>query len=551
MKKQKTSAAPANTGAADLSVFTQFEHNSWRKKDLKQNTGEECALAYTRVSSKEQFMTNGSIETQLKLVDGLSASMKVPIEDYFGGTYESAKSEERKEFQRMMNFIAKSKKNIKYIFVSDHDRFSRTGGNAIHIMSQLRLKQIQLVAASSPLNTLNPSGAFQQDLLLLMSAHDNVMRKEKCVRGMKQKYEKGIFFGRPPLGYDCIRQNGESKIVINEKGKLLAKAFRWKAEGKQSSVQIAKKLHRLGINVSDKKLSWIFKNVFYCGLLNNKLLDTAVIEGKNWEPLISRQIFLKANEVLATNRTKFENHKEDDAIPLRHLIHCEKCKKPLTAYIVKKKNLYYYKCNTKGCKSNKSAKDVHNGFERLLDQFKIEPKYLNLITKQLKLSFIKLDQSLKEKQGDNGNRKKQLQQKIDKLEERFINEEITKDLYDKFRKKYEAELQEINGENSDNQINLSNLEILISKAIEKTQNLSQYWVSASFYKKQAIQKAVFPDKIYLHTEKGTYRTTKVNEALTLMSSLARVSGDNKKGNPSKKSKDSHRVDLVGIEPTSG
>jgi DNA invertase Pin-like site-specific DNA recombinase len=412
MTKLKASSAPAKTGADDLSVFTQFEQNGWRKKGLKKNIEPECALAYTRVSSKEQFLTNGSIETQLKLVNALSVSMKIPIEEHFGGTYESAKSEERKEFQRMMSFIAKSKKNIKYIFVSDHDRFSRTGGNAIHIASQLRLKQIQIVAASSPLNTLNPTGAFQQDLMLLMSAFDNHMRKEKCVRGMKQKYEKGLYFGRPPLGYDCIRVNGESKIVINEQGKLIAKAFKWKAEGKQTTVQITKRLNKLGFSITDKKMGWVFKNVFYCGLLNNKLLGAAVIEGANWEPLVSRQIFLKANIVLANNRTKFENRKEDEAIPLRHLIHCEKCRKPFTAYIVKKKRLYYYKCNTKGCKSNKSAKEVHSKFETLLDQFKIDPRYTSIVTKQLKQSFIKLDQSLKEKQGDHSNRKKQLQQKI-------------------------------------------------------------------------------------------------------------------------------------------
>ena len=162
-----------------------------------------------------------------------------------------------------------------------------------------------------------------------------------------------------------------------------------------------------------------------------------------------------------------------------------------------------------------------------------------------------MGESLKEKTNDSEIRKQQLQDKVDRVEEKYINEEISKEMYEKFRKKYESELNEIVKEIPSGEKNLSNLEKLVEVALEKAQNLSQYWISASYYKKQAFQKAVFPDKIYYHVQKGTYRTTKVNEALLAMASLTRVSGIVKSGIPSKKSKESHRVELVGFEPTSG
>ena len=124
----------------DYSLFEQF-----LPKDSKayMDKGVAYGLVYTRVSSKEQFQKNGSIESQEKMCNRIAEQMQVPILKRFGGSYESAKSEERKEFQSMMEFIRKSKANIKYIFVSDNDRFSRTGANAIYITEQLRKKGIQ------------------------------------------------------------------------------------------------------------------------------------------------------------------------------------------------------------------------------------------------------------------------------------------------------------------------------------------------------------------------------------------------------------------------
>src|SRR5688572_16161000 len=138
MKSNENAIKQWGTDKNDLSIFEQFGQRSDRKKVVLKSDKDAVALTYTRVSSKEQFLTNGSIETQKAMVIKLSVSMKVPIVENFGGNYESAQSEERKEFQRMMTYISQSKQNIKYIFVSDHDRFSRSGGHAIQLANLLR-----------------------------------------------------------------------------------------------------------------------------------------------------------------------------------------------------------------------------------------------------------------------------------------------------------------------------------------------------------------------------------------------------------------------------
>ncbi|UPT68606.1 MAG: recombinase family protein [Sphingobacteriales bacterium JAD_PAG50586_3] len=200
---------------------------------------------------------------------------------------------------------------------------------------------------------------------------------------MKQKYQKGIFFGRPPLGYNLIIANGQKSIIINEHGRLLAKAFKWKAQKQLPTFIIGEKLRGLGVDVSDKHLSRVFRNVFYCGLLSNKMLGQEIMEGQNWEPLVSKEIFLKANEVLENAHVKYESRAEDQNLPLKQVVKCDKCKNPMTGYVARKKGIYYYKCNTVGCKSNKNAMHMNSKFFDFLDQYKIEPTLHPLIKQQL------------------------------------------------------------------------------------------------------------------------------------------------------------------------
>jgi predicted site-specific integrase-resolvase len=57
-------------------------------------------IIYTRVSSQEQAENNGSLEVQMKYCQEFAKRSQIPIRETFGGSYESAKSDGRKEFQR-------------------------------------------------------------------------------------------------------------------------------------------------------------------------------------------------------------------------------------------------------------------------------------------------------------------------------------------------------------------------------------------------------------------------------------------------------------------
>lgn len=94
------------------------------------------AVVYTRVSSKEQAENNSSLDTQKKICSEYTKQHGLIIKEYFGGTYDSAKTDGRKEFQRMISFVKKDK-DIRFIIVLNYDRFSRTGPDAPRLSRDL------------------------------------------------------------------------------------------------------------------------------------------------------------------------------------------------------------------------------------------------------------------------------------------------------------------------------------------------------------------------------------------------------------------------------
>jgi site-specific DNA recombinase len=317
----------------DLDAFNAFAKG---KKDSCAKQRTRCVI-YTRVSTKEQADNNLSLETQRKSCELYAQKLQYAILEFFGGTYESAQTDERKEFKRMIDFCKLHKEEVACIIVHSLERFSRTGAeNAIWLVDMLRKMGISLISATQPIDASQPSGELQQNILLLFGKYDNDLRKQKCVAGTKERLLTGEWVTKAPVGYDHVRSEGKRLIVVNEKGKLLKKAFLWKANEDLPNEIIRQRLAALGLSLSKQRLSEILRNPFYCGLLIHRALEGKVVMG-NQEQVISKEIFLKSNKALAKNSRGFKWKKENDFIPLKHFAKCDVCGVFLTGYEVKSK----------------------------------------------------------------------------------------------------------------------------------------------------------------------------------------------------------------------
>ncbi|MBK7308855.1 MAG: hypothetical protein IPI88_18820 [Chitinophagaceae bacterium] len=275
----------------------------------------------------------------------------------------------------------------------------------------------------------------------------------------------------------------------------------------------------------------IFSNVFYCGYIKSSLLPGELIKGKH-PALIDEDLFIKANNITLQNpRSGVPKMYRTDALPLKVFVKDEISLSPFTGYHNKIKNLYYYKARDKGVRINVSATYLNNKFAGYLKKFEYKVIYRD----KLKISLIKgLEEKLQESITNNKHDSKritELQGQIDKLEERFVLNEITKEQFEKFTQKYEQERSQLVNENDKSLIVSSNLEKAVEKGLDIVQNISEIWCSSDYAKKQTLQYLIFPEGILYNKQNDTVRTTKINFLFHSIAYLSELSAENKKRQP--------------------
>ena len=119
-------------------------------------------------------------------------------------------------------------------------------------------------------------------------------------------------------------------------------------------------------------------------------------------------------------------------------------------------------------------------------------------------------------------RLKEVQVKLDKVEEGFVLGRINEALYKKYSAKYNIEKNEINTELQKLGYKLSNLNKYIDFSVTIAGNLNKIWASGNYQLKQKIQYLMFTDGILYDKKDGDYVTQKANTVFSWMLSLTKV-----------------------------
>jgi DNA invertase Pin-like site-specific DNA recombinase len=487
-------------------------------------------IIYTRVSSIEQQENNGSLEVQMKINKEFASRNEIVIREYFGGKYESAKTDGRKEFQRMLAYVKKHK-DITYIIVSSYDRFSRTGSAAAKLSEDLRKEGIIVKSVMQDIDTSTATGRLQENFMHMMNNFDNIAKSDRTKLHTKEVMEKGYWPYCPPLGYENIKKGQRAcfhEYVITEEGKELRKAFSLTAEGKLSNRAIIDKLKLRGVSINEKSFRGIISNPFYAGYITGKLLEGKLIKGKH-PALIDLALFIKANERLSESPVvgipKVFVHHE---VPLKIFAKDEISGQPLTGYTTK--NNWYYKTKSTAVPVNIKAEKLNKVFADYLLQFEYKKEKKAALKKLLLQGITKrLSKSVDETKL----LKKKLTEKetqLDKIEKKFLLDEIDKEMYNKHATVIKEEIKELTNDLGKTNIDSSNLEKAVDKCLDIAQNISGAWITAGFESKRVLQNLVFPAGILYNKENGAVRTERVNSLFAAIQPLQRVLAEKKKGN---------------------
>ena len=498
--------------------------NGYLKPKEKEKPRNNRIIGYTRVSSKDQ-LKNYSIKEQETEILAFAKRHKYDLIDIRGKTYESARGDfTRKEFTELLNLVKKSKPRPYAIAIRTINRFSRSGASAITIVHELVEKLgVHLIETSTGLCTedLNNRATIYHRLLEAME--ENQERLAITIPGMKKFLKLGYWLGVAPFGYsaygprvtDFSRRREEQEIVINDEGKVLQKAWHWKLQGERDCV-IIKKMDELGVSIRKQKLSAVWDNPFYCGVIINNLLDEPV-QGR-WEPMVSQKEFFRVQQLL--NRNIGASYKVDNANderPLSRFLICSECGHQLTGYEAKKKKLHYYKCNIctgVSFNANTTKRSLHPGlndtFLNLLQKVSLQTGYVEPFKLQLRKLFSHLHADSKSALKVQSRLREELDGKLSKLEEKYLFDDIDKELYFRHKRKVEEEKQQNSTIIAELEDKLSNHHNFIDNAVQVVQNISRYWDSGTLESKQRIQKVVFPHGIVLNPKNRSYLTNNMN-----------------------------------------
>jgi site-specific DNA recombinase len=494
-----------------------------KRKCAEVSEGSKIVWSYTRVSTKTQYDNNESIENQRESIEKFAGINNYEIAREYGGTYESASDDDsREEFSKLIKDIEKSKKKPFAILVSKFNRFSRTGGSAVGIVDELLKNMgVHLIETSTGLSTLTDRGLLEVSITLLRACSENKDRTDITVPAMKRMLKKGKIIGKAPRGYNHFGQKvknykfkrDEQIIEINEEGQILKKAWEWKIEGVQD-FEIIKKLNFFNVLMSKQAISRMWRNPFYCGLLDNILIDD-VVQG-TWEPIVSIENFNRVNDMLIGKSKGYTQEKIREGLELRSSLYCKICESKITGYFAKKK-YPNYKCQNSKCKckdmnasSSTKSKGINDLFLELLSNVKLNPSVLELYKEQVGLIINSRDQN---KDID----KKLIENELVKVKKSqelalklVLNGTIKEDEYLKQKAGLEVQNENFNKKLEELDIKSAGIKKQTLRSELIVNNLSDVWNRLLIADKQRLLQLVFPKGLKIESVERQFSFGELN-----------------------------------------
>lgn len=476
-------------------------------------------VIWTRVSTKYQEENGGSLDYQKGVCEQYASSKGFNIVDYYGGKHESAKTPG--DMIKSMISAVKKDKSIKYIIVSEFDRFSRNTEQALSILAKLRECGVVVISAKTGQDSSTKDGLLMTTISLALAQYDNSTRVDKFMSGRKDCLLKGVWVERAPMGY---YKEGKSKNTIcrlNDTGKLIRQAFLWKLNLCSNS-EILEKLNTRGLHISKQQLHKILTNPFYAGKVKHKLIDNQIVDGVH-ELAITYVQFLKVQDILSGKTGKYKQNIKRADCPLSKHVYCVHDNKPLSFYLVQKKNGYkygYYKCNATGCHTNIKAEVLHDNYRAVLANYDI-PAVLTPILKDIISELI----------AENGNevnsqeillkkRLTEVETQIKGVKMRFATGLIENEIFSDAIQELENRRGKILLELEDCVGKISNSKAEVDEIIATCCKLSVLWNSARLETQQRIQNLVFPNGIIWDANNSQYLTQNMNSVLNLFDEIS-------------------------------
>ena len=511
------------------------------------------AILYTRVSTDEQAIHGYSLRDQCDKLKAYCQVQDIEVVTHFQDDH-SAKTFERPAFLKLLEYLKRNKNCADILLFIKWDRFSRNAPNSYEMIKQLKKYNIEPQAMEQPLDFRIPESKIMLAIYLSSPEVENDRRSMNVTNGMRRASKEGRWVAKAPKGYANKRdENNRPVIIPNSDAKFMIQAFEMIASGDYSQEQTLRILTVQGLKFHRNGFAAQIRNPVYCGKIRIKASDgetESIVKGIH-EPIISEELFYQVQDVLTGKRLKGGNlamiHCAKDDLPLRGFLTCPICGKKLTGSASKGHGgkYYYYHCS-KGCKYRYRATLVNAKFEEYLSTFAFDSQSVNLYNTILKDAM---------EDGENGRKDnarvleeeiKKIQVRIDNLQDKFADNQITSSDYTSARERYDFQLRDLRNKKQESTILQKDVYEQLSFSFSFISNLPCQYSKATLDVQQRIIGSIFPENLYF--SENECRTSRINEVVKLVCSINKGIERNKKGQFSSKTELPTLVIPLGFEP---
>ena len=313
-------------------------------QERKMQETKKRVAAYCRVSTDNEDQANSFESQQRYFRQYIERNPDWELYAIFADEgISGTNTKKRKEFNRMIECAKNG--DFDLIITKEISRFARNTLDSIFYTRDLKKHGVGVIFMNDNINTLDGDAELRLAIMSSIAQEESRKTSERVKWGQKRQMEQGVVFGRSMLGYDVK----DGKMTINEEGAKIVRLIfhKFVDEGKGTHV-IARELREEGIEPMRVK-EWqntvilrVIRNEKYCGDLVQKKTYTPdflshekkynrgqeefVIIKDHHEPIISRELFDKANRILDAKSLSQEGKaKHSNRYPFSGKIKCGRC----------------------------------------------------------------------------------------------------------------------------------------------------------------------------------------------------------------------------------
>jgi len=308
------------------------------KDEAARDAAPATAVLYARVSTKEQAERDGdpegySIPAQRDACTRKAQSMGAVIVEEFVDRGESAKTADRPELQRMLEYIVAN--SVTYVIVHKIDRLARNRADDVAINVVIQNAGVQLVSVTENIDE-TPSGILMHGIMSSIAEFYSRNLANEVMKGTMQKVKSGGTPMRAPTGYLNVRSiaNGREVRGIEidpERGPLMQWAFEAYASEQWNIRTLTEELTARGLTsvpgpttppqpLAMSNVQRLLRNPYYMGIIRFK---GTLYEGRH-EALVTPEIWRRVQELLGARNIAGEKQRAHPHY-LKGSVYCGSC----------------------------------------------------------------------------------------------------------------------------------------------------------------------------------------------------------------------------------